>query len=120
MPFIGNGSRLRGAGGVLCLEIGLRQKLEGADMLSPEDQQLLGIASAHRRPRRSSAVSQTLRAIDDWMAESPEKWPAFEEKNGTGYNILVASGRDTRERAYALAHRVYRAAGYIAADAREL
>ena len=62
---------------------------------------------------RSSAVSQLLRAIRDDTALGRAAWDvAGADEQESGFRILVASDRATRQRAYALAHRVYRVCGY--------
>ncbi len=73
------------------------------------------------RARRSTAVSQTLRAIerDVWSGRSGrEGWPIAEKGDASRYRILVASDRATRERAYRLAHRVYQRAGFASHEER--
>ena len=79
-------------------------------MLYAEDEKILGM----KRVRRSSAVSQALRAIRDDVSIGRQSWQA------DAYRILVASDRETRERAYTLAHRVYQRAGYVAESSEEL
>lgn len=69
-----------------------------------------------RPPRlsRPTAVSQMLRAIREDIERPSGAWP-LASKDGSespGYAIRVAADRATRERAYALAHRVYLERGY--------
>jgi hypothetical protein len=82
-------------------------------MLTQEDQQILGL---HTRQRRASAVSQALRAIRDDIDSGVHKWHI----SGLDCQILVAADRETRERAYALAHRIYRRSGYVPEDGQRL
>ena len=63
---------------------------------------------------RASQVSQALRAIHDDDSSGRNTWPV------AGYQILVSADRATRERAYALAYRVYRRAGYVTDSGPEL
>ena len=79
-------------------------------MLTAEDEKILGLS----RGRRSSAVSQALRAIRDDVNVGRQSWQA------DGYRIFVAADRGTRERAYTLAHRVYKRAGYVPEFSAEL
>ena len=79
-------------------------------MLTSDDEKILGLA----RGRRVSAVSKALRAICDDVSNGRNAWPV------AGYRILVAADRATRERAYALAYRVYRRAGYVTDSADQL
>jgi len=71
-----------------------------------------------KRVRRPSAVSQALRAIQDDVKTG---WPIGP---GAGepprFRIIVASDRATRERAYALAHRVYHRMGYVTGEGNSL
>ena len=80
-------------------------------MLAIEDEKILGITS---RRRRSTAVSQALRAIVDDVNAGRDAWPVSEDDNNAPrFRMVVASDRATRERAYALAYRVYHRAGYV-------
>lgn len=77
-----------------------------------------------RPPRRATAVSQVLRAIRDEIVEGKPgsgMWPV-QGANGEAskYRILVASDRPTRERAYALAHQIYKECGYAPEEGRGL
>src|SRR5262249_9088356 len=71
-----------------------------------------------QKTRRATAVSQILRAIYDDCAQGPRAWN--DTPNAAEYRMLVASDRNTRERAYRLAHRVYLRRGYVQQDARGL
>jgi hypothetical protein len=78
-------------------------------MLTPEDAAVIGLA-APEQPR-SSGISQLLRKISNdlktgWWDMTEENTPPHR------FQIRVASDRDSRERAYRLAHRVYRERGY--------
>jgi hypothetical protein len=59
------------------------------------------------RPR--TAVSQLLNAI----YARPLDEMRFASDGGAGFRVMVASKRGLRERAYALAHRIYRTCGYV-------
>lgn len=90
-------------------------------MLAPEDRDLLGLPVENRPMRRASAVSQVLRAIRDDVERGTAKWEfAPEGREDAGYRVLVASDRATRERAYALAQRMYRGCGYTDAEGERL
>ncbi len=79
-------------------------------MLAPEDCVVLGIAPERPLARRTTAVSQILRALNDDL-ELGETWR--DKTFATGdYRIRVACDRMLRRRAYALAHRVYEGRGY--------
>jgi hypothetical protein len=85
-------------------------------MLALEDEKILGLARARRR--RTTAVSQVLRAITDDVLAGREAWPVCSAgENAPRFRILVAADRATRQRAYALAYRVYHRAGYTNGDA---
>src|SRR5689334_22225900 len=81
-------------------------------MLRPEDQKLLGMMPKRCRP---TAVSQALRAISDDLENGPGKWDVTDDDGFVpAYRMIVATDRETRRRAYALAHRVYQGRGYAA------
>ena len=86
-------------------------------MISPEDCRILGMAPVTGRRRRSSAVSQALRAVvqTDLLAI-----PLPERGIAAPFKIRVASTLPLRRRAYALAHRVYQRAGYVSDDGTNL
>jgi len=74
---------------------------------------------AHTLPKsgarhRPSAVSQVLRA---WQEDPAVRHPLWKLEAGTtgsgGLHVHVASDRSTRERAYRLAHEIYRSRGYV-------
>jgi hypothetical protein len=81
-------------------------------MIEPDDAAVLGYLTATPQ-RRSAAVSQILRRISDDLKSESLEWDLRAEEEKHRYHILVASSRDTRERAYALAHRVYKNCGYV-------
>jgi hypothetical protein len=83
-------------------------------MLTNEDRELLGIAIA-KRTRRPSAVSQILRAISENL-DGPDAWRLADDREK--FRVLIASNRQTRERAYRLAYNVYRSKGYVPHDDR--
>lgn len=80
-------------------------------MLAPDDLDTVGLCPETRFAHKPSAVSQALRAISRDIESGNATWH-FENENGVDYRIRVASNRDTRERAYRFAHRVYRDSGY--------
>ena len=81
-------------------------------MLSMEDQDVLGIHT-ESKPRRPSAVSQVLQA----MNAEPVTWDLPAQKAGAPeFKVRVGSKRETRERAYRLAYRVYEKKGYVPPD----
>lgn len=61
--------------------------------------------------RRPSAVSQVLRAWQDEAPAAPPLWRIRCES--TSMSVHVASDRSLRERAYRLAHLIYRTRGYV-------
>lgn len=80
-------------------------------MIAPEDRETLGI-SPREGKRRASSMSQVLRAISDDLEHGRADLDVDQE--GTEpIHILVASDREKRQRAYALAHRVYHKRGYV-------
>jgi hypothetical protein len=94
-------------------------------MLTPDDLETVGLLPNTRFARKPSAVSQALRAISDDLGNGRAICPVKDfhlERlhDPTRFQVLVASDRTTRERAYALAHRVYRRAGYVTASGPEL
>lgn len=64
--------------------------------------------------RRASAVSQVLRALGQDFAGSPDVAVTC------GLRLRVANSALLRERAYRLAHEIYRAKGYVQASAKAL
>jgi hypothetical protein len=89
-------------------------------MLTSEDCEVLGINTRIRNGAPSSAVSQALRAL----SAEPEgllTWDLPDRVDGQpGFRVRVAADRETRERAYRLAYRVYRAKDYVPPDERGL
>jgi hypothetical protein len=84
-------------------------------MLSPEDEQMLGMPSTTNR--RSSAVSQILRKISVGLKCEPVDWDVCDDENVDGhYHIRIATQRDLRQRAYALAHQVYHQCGFTRSE----
>ncbi len=84
-------------------------------MSAQEDATVLGIpqSSAARRP---SAISQILRKISVDMDASKVDWDlSGDDDPQNQFRIIVAADRQTRSRAYALAHRVYQESGLAAA-----
>jgi hypothetical protein len=81
-------------------------------MLTTEDRDVLGIAPETLRPRRSTAVSQILRAVSDEIEGGGGEWPFPGEDGAAGYRMVVASDRKARQAAYSLAHRIYQRCGY--------
>lgn len=71
------------------------------------------ITGKTRRVRRSTAVSQALRAIQEAIEAPPDRWPIEDPRNSeTRYSIRVAADRASREKAYRLAYEVYEQKGY--------
>lgn len=81
-------------------------------MLTSKNRELLGMASETKKVRRPSAVSQALRAISNEIDGEKKQSLISGDSAHTDYHIRVASDRNSRQRAYALAHRVYREAGF--------
>ncbi len=80
-------------------------------MLTPEDEMVLGISNASERS--SSAVSQILHKISVNLKCEPVDWDVCSDDDVQGhYHIRVATTRELRRRAYALAHHVYHKCGY--------
>jgi hypothetical protein len=71
------------------------------------------------KPRRSTAVSQVLRAIttQDLL---PDVWQVMTAEGNSEFSVRVASDHDTRRKAYALAYRVYRRCGYVEESTTQL
>lgn len=66
-----------------------------------------------RTPRRSSAISQALRAISADLNNEPTSWELSDDlQSDKSFHIQVANSRETRERAYTLAARMYSSCGY--------
>src|SRR4051812_9325560 len=83
-------------------------------MLTSEDRKVLGMIPETTKVRRPSAVSQILRAISDDLEHAAAEWDISDEEDALpGFHMLVAADRRTRQRAYALAHRVYHGRGYV-------
>ena len=79
-------------------------------MLTPDNVTTLPVT-----PRRSTGVSQALRALREEIECRHGKWDITGSDGGSAlYRLTVASDRATRERAYRLAHRVYERCGYAA------
>jgi len=89
-------------------------------MLTSEDREVLGMApETSNDGRRPSAVSQVLRAMTAEL-ERAMTWNVPAEVDGRpDYRVRVCADRETRERAYHLAYRVYREKGYVPPNARE-
>lgn len=76
-------------------------------MLSAENENLL------RPARRRSAISQALRAISADLNSEPASWDLFDDlQSDKSFHIQVANNRETRQRAYTLAARMYSSCGY--------
>jgi hypothetical protein len=78
-------------------------------MVTPEDADVVGLTS--RDTRRASGISQILRKISDDLKSG---WwhMTHEDTTPHRFQIRVASDRESRERAYRVAQRVYRERGY--------
>ncbi len=76
---------------------------------------VLGLCPETRLSRPLSKVSQALRAIRD-----DGELAAAAIGATTACRIVVAATREDRQRAYALAHRVYRRSGYASEEGQEL
>jgi hypothetical protein len=86
-------------------------------MLTSEDRKVLGMIPEITKVRRPSAVSQILRAISADLEHAAAEWDISDEEDTLpGFHMLVAADRRTRQRAYALAHRVYQGRGYVSND----
>ena len=67
--------------------------------------------------RRSSAVSQLLRKVSEDLKQEPLQWDFCSESDpGHQFQIVVATDRELRRRAYALAMRLYQAGGHHLGD----
>ncbi len=86
-------------------------------MISPEDCHILGLETIAPHRRRSSAVSQALRAV---VQADLQAIPLPQTQTPAPFKIRVASTLGLRRRAYALAHRVYQRAGYVSDDGLNL
>ena len=90
-------------------------------MLTTEELDILGLCAETRFTGKASNVSQALRAIrDDVEQGKSEEIAAGTEEHDAQCRIIVASNRAARERAYALAYRVYRRSGYATEGDRGL
>jgi hypothetical protein len=67
------------------------------------------------KPRKATSVSQVLQAVSDENL-TPSSWIVRSAEGATDFQIRVASDRAMREKAYALAYRVYRRCGYVNDD----
>ena len=90
-------------------------------MITSDDRELLGMPPEQTAVRRSSSVSQALRAIRDDVDLGMAAWELTglgADESLAGTRLLVACDRATRQRAYALAHRVYQSCGYLPPEAK--
>ena len=86
-------------------------------MISAEDQLVLGLPKRASPSRRSTAVSQLLRAVRDSANRAAEgaettTLPMLEE-SPDDWRVCVANSQALREEAYCLAYRVYLSRGYL-------
>ncbi|HYG78191.1 MAG TPA: hypothetical protein VEK08_24515 [Planctomycetota bacterium] len=82
-------------------------------MFAPEDVELLGTPAQNgTRMRRPSSVSQILRVISDDLEHGRRDLDVGKQADEPPIHVLVAADRQTRRRAYQLAHRVYSGRGY--------
>ncbi len=81
-------------------------------MLRVEDMDVLGLCPETRYTRQPSKASQVLRAIRDDAEQGVALDIAAESDANAACRIVAAATRQSRQRAYALAHRVYRRSGY--------
>ena len=87
-------------------------------MLTLEELDVLGLCPETRFTRPSSKVSQALRAIQVDAEQTAAPEPAAPTTSTC--RIIVAATREDRQRAYALAHRVYLRSGYVPDDSQGL
>ena len=69
-------------------------------------------AAVATRPKRPSAVSQVLQAVSSECNDA-RSWIIRSADGNPNFKIRVASDRASRQKAYALAYRVYRRCGYV-------
>lgn len=74
---------------------------------------------AGETPRKATSVSQVLQAVSEENL-TPASWIVRSAEGATDFQIRVAADRAMREKAYALAYRVYRRCGYVNEDATGL
>lgn len=74
------------------------------------------LATPPQKHRRSSAVSQILKAITDTAPKQPQFWEVLNSEGDSSLRVRVASDAETRRKAYALAYRVYSRSGYTSGN----
>jgi hypothetical protein len=84
-------------------------------MLTAEDRELLGIIPEISKAPPADFL-QFLRAIDHDIDRRSRNWDVSSVCDGSHFQILVASNREERRRAYALAHRLYLGHSYVSAS----